>query len=109
LLIALLTDDAEHPLKTAVAEAKRFLRQDRYQRTLYLDSLSSDKLRLREFLNALGRVLAALHQVSIKSGSPAEQRRISKARRLINSASESLNQNASPRLVGLHLVLNLPL
>ncbi len=108
LLSALLKDEAEHPLKQAVQEAKKFLRMDKYQRALYLDSLSSNKAELKEFLRALGIVLAALHAASVKTGSSSQQKKISAARRLASTAADSLNHNASPRLVCLHLALSLP-
>lgn len=107
LLSALLTDEG-HPLKLTVDEAKNFLRMDRYHRTIYLDGLSSDKAKLGNFLNALGRVLAALHAAAVKSGGGRQLNRLSSARRLVNSAAESLNLNASPRLIAIDLALNLP-
>ena len=109
LMSALLADSDEHPLKQAVEEAKSFLQKDRYQRALYIDSLSSDKPGLNEFLNALSRVLAALHASAVKSGSRKQLKAISAARRQVNEAAESLSRNTSPRLIGLHLALNLPI
>lgn len=109
LLSALLADNDEHPLKQAVEEAKKFLREDKYHRVLYLDSLSSDKPRLNEFLAALSRVLAALHTSTVESGSQSQQKKVSAARRQVNDAIESLGRNVSPRLIGLSLALNLPI
>ena len=109
LLNALVSNDSDHTLKDAVDSAKKFLQSDRYQRVLYLESLSSDKEELKTFLDALSRVLAALHALAARKDSNIQARKLSAARRQVNSSIESLINNASARLICLDLSLNLPI
>jgi hypothetical protein len=107
LMSALLKADQAHPLKTAVDEAKAFMRMDRYERAVFLDKLSSDKNRYALFLDALDRLLAALAATSIKNGKITQVSRILNSRRLVNKAIGSLTVNSSPRLISLDLAQKL--
>ena len=108
LLNALLRDDQGHPLKQSVETAKRILAQSRYERMLSLDSLSSDKANFKDVLDALGRILASLHRAAVNSSNDGQAKRLLHARKQIGSAMDSLESNASPRLVALDIALRLP-
>jgi DNA polymerase-3 subunit delta' len=103
LMSALLENDNSHPLKLAVEQAKDFMKMDKYQRTIFLDKLSSDKNSYEVFLDALDRLLSALAAASVKSDKPAQTKRIINSRKQVNQAIDSLSVNVSPRLISLHL------
>src|SRR3990167_9432838 len=52
LMLAILHDDKDHPLKRAIDEAKEYLRKNSYQRALLSDTLSRDKIRLALLLES---------------------------------------------------------
>jgi len=107
LLSALLNDDNEHPLKTAVEQAKLFVRMNKYERAIFLDKISPDKNAYSTFLDALDRLLSALATSSISSEKPAQTARILLSRKLINGAIQNLSANVSPRLISLRLAQGL--
>lgn len=109
LLQALLNDKAEHPLKKSINEAKNFLRQDEYGRLLLGEQIAKDKRRLATFVEALERLLAALHQAAVQNNKPSQQKRLLNNRRLVQRLDEALEANVSPRLIMLELSLNLKL
>ena len=82
LMLAILKDDQQHPLKIAVYEAKSYLRKDTYERLLLSDALSRDKKQLALLLEALTRLLAALQGSVATRGSTSQTRRILASRRL---------------------------
>lgn len=106
-LQAALLNDAEHPLKNAVAEAKRFLSQDQYLRLLSLKQLGN-KQEFGLFLDALGRVMAALQAESIKKGN-ANQKRLLAARKTLDKAVTYHQTNVNNRLICLMLATGLTL
>jgi ABC-type dipeptide/oligopeptide/nickel transport system ATPase component len=102
-----LLSDSEHPLKSAVGEAKRFLSQDPYHRLLTLRKIS-DKEEFGLFLDALGRVMAALQSESIKKGS-RNQKKLLSARRVLDKATAYHENNVNNRLICLMLATGLTL
>jgi|SRR3989338_8546603 len=107
LMLAILKDDQQHPLKIAVYEAKSYLRKDTYERLLLSDALSRDKKQLALLLEALTKLLAALQSSVAVQGSDSQTRRILASRRLILRLQEALEANVSPKLISLKLSLNL--
>jgi replication-associated recombination protein RarA len=108
LMSAILADEQDHPLKKAVDSAKSILKMNRYERILFLDSISGDKAELLNLLDALNRVLAALHQSAIKQDKGLQSRKLITGRKLTNKALEQLKKNTSVRLICLNLAVNLP-
>lgn len=108
LLQALLNEDKEHPLKSAVDQAKTLLGQSTYERLLTFDKISGDKDQIRLVLDALSRVLSALHRAAVEKNNLAQQQSLSSARRTVTEALDALQTNASPKLITLNLVLKLP-
>lgn len=106
LMSALLRDDNKHELKIAVENAKKLLRLSRYERLLYLDQLSGNKAELATLLEALSRILAALHRSATLSNNKNAKKLIT-ARKQIDDALSNLDKNTSPRLVILNLALSL--
>lgn len=109
LMTALLNDQTDHDLKRAVDEAKKFVMLDKFEKTIYLDSLVGNKQKLSVFLDALGRVLAA---ISVAVSAREQKRQVQKlaaARRQIADAQVDIGHNVSARLICLNLALNLPI
>ncbi|HEX5447760.1 MAG TPA: hypothetical protein VFW90_00985 [Candidatus Saccharimonadales bacterium] len=109
LLEALLSEAGDHPLKSAVAEAKQFLALDSYQRILWLDKHAARKDELAVFLDGLNRVLGALSRSPSALKHPANQKKLLAGRRLVASSLNDLNKNVSLRLICLRLALDLTL
>jgi len=107
LMLAILKDDKQHPLKIAVDQAKGYLRKDIYERLLLSDSLSRDKKQLVLLLEALSKLLAALQSSTATRGSHSQTQKILASRRLVFRLQEALEANASPKLISLKLSLNL--
>jgi DNA polymerase-3 subunit delta' len=107
LLRALLHDDSSHPLKQAVETAKSYLAQTTYERLILLDRLSKNKDDLERFLEALSKVLAALHQSAIKKSSVKQAVKLQDDRKLVQKTQKQFDTNANLRLIVLSLNLNL--
>jgi DNA polymerase-3 subunit delta' len=107
LLSSILKDDKDHELKRAVEQAKDFLKMRRYERILFLDKISSDRAQLIVMLDALNRILSALHHNAINANNQKRTNSITQGRKLVHSITDSLNKNTSPRLAALQLALKL--
>jgi DNA polymerase-3 subunit delta' len=107
LMSALLNEGSEHPLKAEIAEAKIFFGQARYQRLLFMERKSKDKEELKLFFEACERILAVLHRKAIESGQNSLAIRLSSDRQTLHGCRQALENNSNPRLLCLHLALNL--
>jgi hypothetical protein len=107
LLAALLTEASSHPLKQAIEQAKSFLGQTKYDRLLTLDILSKNKDELRLLLEALSKILAALHRNAIERSKLKQAQNLTSDRKLVLDSLEALDKNANTRLLCLYLILNL--
>lgn len=107
LLDAILFDTKDHPLKKAVDEFKRLLREDDYGRLVMLDRLAASKPELAILLDGGSRIMAALQKQNLKLSNPAQARRILNDRRKLLESIKQLDANASPKLVALSLALSL--
>ena len=107
LLEALLSDDKKHRLKQTVEQAKELLKQPRYSRLLTLDKLARNRDDFRLFLEALAKVLAALHHSALAKKSTEQANKILHDRKLVHASSDALDVNGNARLIALKLLLNL--
>lgn len=107
LLNAILFDIKNHPLKKAVDDFKRLLREDSYGRLAMLDKLTQNKPELVLLLDAGSRVMAALQKQNLKRGNTAQVKKILNARSDLLESIKKLEANTSPRLVILSLALSL--
>lgn len=107
LMLAILHDDKDHPLKRAVDEAKDYLRKTSYERTLLSDLLSRDKKQLALLLEALVKLLGAVQHSGRRSGNDPQQKKLLASRKLVLKLQEALGANVSPKLIVLELSLNL--
>jgi DNA polymerase-3 subunit delta' len=105
LLSELLEQGEDHALKSVVNEAKDFLKMAQYERVLRLTSYDQPQLLL--FLEAMSRILSALHKNALRANQASAAKRILSARKEVECAIVSLSHNASLRLVALNLALNL--
>jgi hypothetical protein len=109
LISAILNEETGHPLKQSVELAKTFLKKTPYDRLVMLDGMSSDKHALVTFFDGLSRVLKELHRSTLNLPKNHQAQKILSARRLVNSAQQSLDKNTSVRLIILNFVLHLPI
>lgn len=108
LLSAILSQEATHPLKIAVEQAKSFISQKTYQRLISLQKISKNKAELITFLDGLAKVLGVLHAQSLASNRPNSSK-ILLSRQAVEQAIKSVQNNTNTRLVSLQLALNIPL
>jgi hypothetical protein len=109
LLTALLLEDNNHPLKLAVDQAKQFLSQSPYKRLIFLQAMAKDKASFNLFLDALSRVLGALHADNLKKNNQPLATKILRSRQAVEQAIKQSESNANTRLMSLALGLNIPL
>ncbi len=89
LLLALLSKENEHPLLSAVNNAKKFLSSNKYERLLIADRVSKDKQEFSFFLEALSRSLGALHKSSIKAGRTPQAKALLANRKVVQNTIEA--------------------
>lgn len=107
LMLAILHDDKDHPLKRAIDEAKNYLRKSSYERALLADTLSRDKTQLALLLEALVKLLGAVQHSGLRSGNDSQQKKLLTSRKLVLKLQKALDANVSPKLIALELSLNL--
>ena len=107
LLEALLNEEDSHPLKAEIERAKSFLAVAKYQRLMATNELSKNKEEFSLFLEALAKILAALHRRAIEKNQPRQAQKLMEDRKLTLGLLKVLGQNANSRLIGLKLVTNL--
>ncbi len=107
LTAALLAGDISHPLKKAVADAKKMLALPTYKKIQSLDQLARSKADLHELLGGLSLIMSTLHHRTIDQNKAAQAQKILANRRLLKDCLAKLEANAQSRLVALHLALNL--
>lgn len=109
LMLSILADAAGHPLKSAVDQAKDFIRHNPYQRMIDLQALAKNKEQLMFFLDALSKVLSVLQAQAIRNSKTANASKILASQKAVETALKSLELNTNTRLVSLRLSLNIPL
>lgn len=107
LLQALLSKEGSHPLKIGIESAKSFLGKSRYERLLSLEKASKSKEELRLFLEALSKILSALHRSAVDKNRSQQAKKLVTDRKLVLSCLDALEKNANSRLLCLNLLLNL--
>jgi DNA polymerase III delta prime subunit len=107
LLEALLKEDDSHPLKQAVEQVKQFLKSSRYERQRLLEKYLKDRRDLGLFLEALSKVLTALHHTSVLKNDVTSSQALLSDRRAVRRAHEALTVNANVKLTTLGLLHNL--
>lgn len=106
LLNSLLANQTEHSLKVAVGQAKTFIKNDSYGRLIQVQAISKSRADYEVFLDALSKVLAALHEESLKSDKHQLSAGIIQSRKAVLNAMDQLNHSSNVRLTSLALVLN---
>lgn len=106
LLHALLKEDT-HALKMTIGETKKWLKLSRYERLLALEPISKERQSLGFFLEALSKVLGALHYQAIQTKSPKVAQRLLADRRLVQKLQLAAEANVSVRLISLKLLVNI--
>ena len=106
LLNALLHKEESHPLKDAVDRAKQFISSSVYERLIQVDQEIANPAELQLFLEALSKVMAALHRQAVAKNE-SRKSLLLKNRQLIFRLQHDLEYRANARLLGLQLALNL--
>ncbi|MBX4196988.1 hypothetical protein KW801_00315 [Candidatus Saccharibacteria bacterium] len=109
LLVALLVEDSNHPLKQAVDQAKQFLSQSPYKRLIFLQAVSKDRAGFSLFLDALSRVLSALHAENLRKNNQPIAKKLLESRQTLETAIKRSEANTNTRLLSLALGLNITL
>lgn len=104
LMTALLADDQDHPLTKAVANAKKFLQQDTFERLASVDQIKQkpDALRLCAALERIAQT--GIDQASTQ----ADSQKIARWHRILRAAvatQDMLNKNVQTKLALTHLML----
>lgn len=107
LMIALLSEDKDHPLKKGIERAKKYIHMSTYQRLLEIDELSKNKEEIDNLLEGLGRVLAALSAAAVNKNESSKVKKIVSSRRLVQKLQSTIEKNGSTRLALLSLSINL--
>lgn len=107
LLQALLTDEDSHPFKQAVENVKSFLGKSPYERLLSLDKVSKNRDEFRLFMEALLKILSALHRSAVDKKKSQQAKNLVADRKLVLSCLDALDKNVNSRLLSLSLVLKL--
>ncbi len=108
-MFALLAGDNQHPIKLAIAQAKEFISLSSYQRVIFLQTKAKNKAELKNFLEALLKVMKALHEVAIKRSSCSNSAKLLETRIMVSSLINSSELNTNPRLIALSLAVDIPL
>ena len=107
LLLALLKHETEHPLVSAIEEAKQLLKRPLYERLVIADELSKDREQLALLFDGLQRVImSALQQAAAKDN----RKQLAMFHNLsiqTQKASDALSANANPKLVISNLILQM--
>jgi DNA polymerase III delta prime subunit len=93
--------------KSAISVAKQFMSANRYQRVIMIDEISKNRELALDFLEALTKVLKALHHAQIKRDGQAKLKAFIASRKAIEKSRTSIAANGSVKLALLSLVVNL--
>ncbi len=108
LLTALLTDDTEHPLVSAIEVARELIQATRYQRLARIDTLLKDKktdpLRV---LDGMYRLLQAGYKQAVATKTNAQLQPMAMRLKLVEQAISDLTENIQTKLVLSRLFLEL--
>lgn len=107
LFNALLAEDMDHPLVSAIDQAKHLLRASIFERLSIVNQLPKDKSDIVLLLDALRRVVRAALAGSAESGKTNDIIRRHSALAAINSAQSAAAKNANAKLLLTDLSLNL--
>ncbi|MGI9027773.1 MAG: hypothetical protein ACR2FM_02945 [Candidatus Saccharimonadales bacterium] len=100
LLIALLTQQADHPLLDGIAQARQLIGSSRYERLAQVDKLvKNSSLAPAVVLDGLYRLIDASYRQALKSKPNQELRAIVARLRLVEQAISDLEANVQAKLV----------
>ncbi len=108
LLSALLQNDAQHPLITAIEQARTIVSLPRYKRLGIVDTLAKNNdVSAYILLDGLYRLVDASYRHALKAKSNDELKNLIKRLSLIEQAMSDLDQNVQAKLVMSRLFLEL--
>lgn len=104
-LLTALINDEDHPLTSAISEAKQLLQAPVFERLIKVDKLAKQRDELPGLLYALQRLIGAVLKSS--AGSSQKSTKLVRSARYIYQAEQDLARNTNPKLVLTDLFLNL--
>ena len=107
LLAALLENKQNHPLKVAIDRAKSWLKLTPYERAQELDKLTNNRQEFLLTIQALSKVVAAVHRAALTRRRSSQADKILTDRRLLESLEQQVEAGANLKLAALELTLNL--
>ena len=108
LLSGLIEQAQRHPLAEAIAEAKELLTTDAFHRLTMADKFSfRPRPQNADLLQALQKILAALHHNAVKQNKPALARRLAASRQQTERAARRLEASANQKLLLTDLLLKI--
>ena len=105
-LLSALLQTQEHALSSSIKDAKEFIRLDDYGRLMML-RVFKGRADLLGLLEALNKVLAALHQNAVRQKQHYLAKKLLSDRKTVNHSIDSLSRNITVRLAQIYLALNL--
>lgn len=105
LLAALLADQSEHPLVSAISEAKQLLTTTKYERLVRVDELSKQKEQLEPLLSGLQRVVTSGLRQAASGDNPAQTKRFYDLSNAVLVAQDQLKQSVNAKLLLTNLFL----
>lgn len=106
-LLGDILSDSDKSGGSLVGQAKTFITSNRYQRALMADKIAKDRAQCLDFLDALGKVVKALHHAQIKKGASGKSKSFIESRKTIEQVTRVISANGSVKLAMLNLVVNL--
>lgn len=106
-LLCALLENENHPLKISIGEARKWLKLNPYRRAVEIESIYKERSDLVLFLEALKKLLGALHHKAIETRSHKTAGRLLEDRRLVQTLQLAVESNVSGRLIGLKLLINI--
>ncbi len=107
LMTALLEQNTNHPLITAVGQAKTILAGTHFERLQQVDSLSKQKVEAKNSLRALQQIARVSMSQAAKAGDNTKVARWHTVLKAVYDAENALQRNANAKLVFTNLMLAL--
>lgn len=106
LMAALLNDDLAHPLAKGIADAKKLLKNDLFERLKQVEELAHDKTKLAVTAGALYKLIHAALGAAVQKDDSRQAKRLSHALKTVISVEQAIAKNSNTKLALTHLLVN---
>lgn len=107
LLAALLSEETDHPLVSAISQAKTLLTAPKYERLVKVDELSKQKEQLEPLLDGLQRVITGGLNQATANDNPIQAKRFYQLSKAVMTAQEQLKRSVNSKLLLTNLFLEM--